>query len=99
MENLAVLHNQLAVIHAEAGDFDRAIEHGREAIRNCEEVDDFYHAAETRINVALSLANGGRFVDALEYAHAALHGFEAYDCAEDIRSTQVLIAQIEQAMK
>jgi tetratricopeptide (TPR) repeat protein len=100
MDALAVTHNQLGIIHAEAGDFDRALPHFRESIRYKEAAGNPYAAAETRFNVALALRDAGRLADAGEYAHAALRNFETYGdrAAAEIQETQRLIDWIEQAM-
>jgi tetratricopeptide (TPR) repeat protein len=101
VDDLAVAHNQLGNIYRSAGDLDRALPHYREAIRYFEAAGDLYHAAVTRFNVALALAEAGRFPDALDYAHAALRNYETYGerAAEEIAKTQRLIVEIEEAMK
>ena len=53
-----------------------ALAHYGAAIRYDELANDPYAAAETRENVALSLARAGRYADALVYAEAAAAGFE-----------------------
>jgi tetratricopeptide (TPR) repeat protein len=97
--DLTVTHNALGVIYSSVGDLDRAMLHYRESIRYEETADNLYGAAETRFNVAYTLAEAGRFADALEYARAALRNFETYSdsAAEMIQKTRKLIAQIEQA--
>ncbi|MCI0698890.1 CHAT domain-containing protein [candidate division KSB1 bacterium] len=100
VDGLAVTHNQLGGIYYETGDLDRALLHCREAIRYAESGNNLYEAARTRRNVALTLMQAGRLVDAREYALAALHNYETYGdrAAEEIQRTQGLIAEIEQAM-
>ncbi len=53
VNDFAVTHNQLGNIYGEAGDFDRALTHRREAIRYFELADNLYHAATTRYNAAV----------------------------------------------
>jgi tetratricopeptide (TPR) repeat protein len=98
VDDLAVAHNQLGAIYADAGNLDRALHHWREAIRYFEAASNKYHAAVTRGNVGLALAQAGRFPDAMEYARAALRGFESFGqrAAAEIEKTQGLIAMIEQ---
>jgi len=97
---LAVTHNQLGIIYAEAKDFDRALPHWRKSIRYEEMQGNLYGAARTRFNVAVALARAGRLADAREYALAALRNYQTYGerAAEDIQRTQGLIAEIEQEM-
>jgi tetratricopeptide (TPR) repeat protein len=101
VNDLAVAHNQLGLIYYNAGDLDRALSHYRDSIRYKEVAGNLYGAAGTRYNVALVLIESGRFVDALDYANAALHNYETYgeDAAENIQETQELIAHIEQKMQ
>jgi tetratricopeptide (TPR) repeat protein len=96
-----VTHNQLGAIYYDAGDLDRALSHYRDSIRYNEVAGNLYSAALTRYNVALVLIRSGRFVDALDYANAALHNYETYGegAAEKIQKTRNLIAQIEKALQ
>jgi len=99
VNDLASTHNQLGNIYGDAGDFDRAVQHYRESIQLKEESGNLYGAAETRRNMAIALLNAGRRADALEYAEAALRGFESYGerAAEEIEKTHGLIAAIRGA--
>jgi tetratricopeptide (TPR) repeat protein len=101
VDDLAVTHNQLGSIYDDAGDLERCLHHFREAIRYFEAAGDVYHAAVARRNVALTFARAGRFADALDYARAALCGFETFGprAAGDIQEAQRLIAQIEAGMR
>jgi hypothetical protein len=95
---LAVIHNQLGVIHYGAGDLARALHHYRESIRYKHWAGDLYGAAVTRYNVALALADAGRFADAREYALAALRNFRDCASAQDmIQKTLDLILKIDKA--
>ena len=96
IESLAVIHTQLGNIYDEAGDSDRSLTHSRAAIRYAEMAGDTYGAAQTRFNVALSLARSGNLADALEYASAALRNYETFGerATTDIQETQELIALI-----
>ncbi|MGA9351399.1 MAG: tetratricopeptide repeat protein [Anaerolineae bacterium] len=100
VNDLATAHSALGAIYGEAGDFDRALSHYREAIRYSEAAGNVYAAANTRFNVALALAQAGRLADAREYAYAALRNFQTYGdrAAAEIQRTQELIGLIEQAM-
>jgi hypothetical protein len=56
-------------------------------------------AAQTRYNVALTLAQRGRLGDGLLWAQAALRDFESYSGrAADIAQTRQLIAAIERGL-
>jgi tetratricopeptide (TPR) repeat protein len=101
VDDLAVTHNQLGNIYVAAGDLDRALPHYRQAIRYTEATGNLYQAGQIRFNVAVALAEAGRFPDALDYAHAALRHFETYGdrAAEDIDKTRRLIEEVEHGMK
>jgi tetratricopeptide (TPR) repeat protein len=99
VNDLAVTHNALGAIYGDAGDFDRAVQHYREAVRFHEQAGNLYAAAQTRFNLAIDLLNAGRRADALEYAEAALRGFESYGerAADEVEKTRGLIAAIRGA--
>jgi tetratricopeptide (TPR) repeat protein len=101
VDDLAVTHSQFGIIYDEGGDFDRALQHWREAIRYREMQGNLYEAALTRFNVAIALARAGRLMDAREYAHAALRNFQTYGdrAAEEIQRTQGVIAEIKGDME
>ena len=101
VNDLAVVHNQLGLIYRNAGDLDRALSHYRDSIRYKEVAGNLYDAAGTRNNIALALIRSGRFVDALDYANAALRNYETYGegAMERIQETRNLIAQIEQDLQ
>jgi tetratricopeptide (TPR) repeat protein len=96
VNDLAVTHNQLGAIYGDAGDLDRAVQHFRESIHYEETQGNLYGAAQTRFNVAIALLNAGRGADALEYAEAALRGFESYGerAGAEIERTRGWIAAI-----
>jgi tetratricopeptide (TPR) repeat protein len=98
VQGQAVTHSALGMIYSDVGDVDHALMHFREAIRYDEGTGELYGAAKTRFNVAITLAQSGRFADALEYARAALRNFETYGdgATQDLEETQQLITQIEQ---
>jgi tetratricopeptide (TPR) repeat protein len=99
VNDLAATHNELGRIYDEAGDLDRAVQHYREAIQLFEQAGDLFHAAQVRFNVAVTFAGTDRRADALEYAEAALRGFESYGerAAELIERARGLIAKIRGA--
>jgi tetratricopeptide (TPR) repeat protein len=96
IHDLAVIQHQLGQVYRSAGDLDRAVQHYRESIHYEEMQGNLYGAAQTRGNMALALARAGRKADALEYAEAALQGFESLGerAAADIEDTHKLIAAI-----
>jgi tetratricopeptide (TPR) repeat protein len=89
------------MIYKNAGEVDRAVQHYNEGIRYAEAGNNFYKAGMYRYNVALMLAQQGRFADARAYARAALRDFQQYQgrAADMEEQTRELIAQIEQAMR
>ncbi len=97
VDELAVTHNQLGAIYGDAGDIDRALQHFRDAIRHEEHQGNVYGASQTRFNVSLALAQSARPQDALEYARAALRGFESYgkSASEEVQRTLQLVGRIE----
>lgn len=96
-DDLAVSHHQLGVIFATIGAVDPAAGHYRQAIRHQEARGDRYHAALTRRNLAGLYLQAQRCADALDYASAALAGFESFGtrAAADVEDTRALIAAIE----
>ena len=73
----------------------------REAIRYQEMQGNLYGAAQTRFNVALTLAGAGRLVDARDYAEAARHNFAQFGpaAAAEVERTQRLLAIIEEDLR
>jgi tetratricopeptide (TPR) repeat protein len=96
-DDLGVAHNQLGLIYQGNGQIDRSVSHYREAIHYDEMQGNYYGAAQTRQNVAVTLGEAGRLDDALLYAQAALKGFQHYGdrAADMVQLAQGLIAQIE----
>jgi tetratricopeptide (TPR) repeat protein len=99
--DLAVVHHQLGNIYDDAGELDSALGHYHESVRYKESAGDIYGAARTRYNVGLGLARHRRFLDAKEYALAALRNFQTYGerAKDDVLNTLKLIALIDKAMK
>ena len=100
VNELAVAHNELGGIYGTAGDTDRAVAYFHEAIRHRETQGNVYDASSTRLNVAVALAQSGRLHDALEYARAALRGYESFGqrAAGKIQRTRQLIGTIEKEL-
>jgi hypothetical protein len=73
--------------------------HFQQAIRLYEAAGNLYAAAQTRANVAVALLQANRHADALDYARAALQGFQRYgeQAQRDIDKVQALIRDIEAA--
>lgn len=96
VNELAVIHNDLGSLYGEVGDIDRSLHHLRKTLHFDEAHGELYGAALTRFNIANSLLRSGRQADALEYAEAALLGFESYGerAKEMIERTRGLIAEI-----
>jgi tetratricopeptide (TPR) repeat protein len=97
VNDMAVLQNQLGTIYSDAGNFDLSVPHFREAIQLFDQIGDLFHAAQARFNVAVTFAQAGRLMDALDYAQAALQKFESFGGREedDVERTRRLIAEIQ----
>ena len=97
---LGVKHNQLGALYGEAGDIDRALYHFQRDIRYCELAGDIFGAGTTRRNVAVALVAAERWLDASEYARAALVNFQSFGdgAAKQISEAERLIAFINQAI-
>lgn len=80
------------------GDINRALPHYQDAIRYTEATGNYYQAGQFRFNVALALAQNGRFPDARDYAAAALRNYEQFGpaAADMVEKTQRLLAEIEE---
>ena len=99
VNDLSVVHNQLGNIYDDIGQFDQALPHFQESIRLKEGADNHYGAALTRENVAIALLQANRHADALDYAQAALQGFQRYGerAQRNIDKVQTLIRRIQAA--
>ncbi|MEW5922910.1 MAG: tetratricopeptide repeat protein [Candidatus Zixiibacteriota bacterium] len=98
--DLATAHHQLGYIYGKAGDIDNALMHYNQSIYYREQAGDIYGAAQTRNNIAGLLADNGRYVNALDYAKAALQNYKTFGnrAMDKIKKTERLIADIEKAM-
>ncbi len=96
---LAIAHNQLGLVYRDAGDFDRAMQHGIQSLRLEEGCGNFYGAARSRHNIAGTLLAASQLPDARRYADAALRGFQAYGAgaASEVQKTLELISAIVKA--
>ncbi|WP_295440815.1 tetratricopeptide repeat protein [uncultured Thiodictyon sp.] len=99
VNSLSVAHNQLGMIYKNIGQLDQALPHYQQAIRLFEGAGDHHHAAAARYNVAIALLQANRHTDALDYARAALQGFQRYGerAQRDIDDAQALIRHIQAA--
>jgi tetratricopeptide (TPR) repeat protein len=99
--DLSADHNQLGNIYAEVGDLDRALTYWRESIRYDEMQGDRYAGAQTRHNIAFTLAQAGRLSDALLYAQAALRGLETFGARgqDESEKTRQLVEAIQQSIE
>jgi tetratricopeptide (TPR) repeat protein len=100
VSELAIAHNTLGIIYVAAGQVDVALPHWREAIRQAEAAGDRYEAGQARSNIAIGLADAGRFDDALLYANAAVRDFESVGvwADTDLNKAQRLIHQIQETL-
>jgi tetratricopeptide (TPR) repeat protein len=99
--SLIVKHQALGSLYDRAGLLDQSLDHSRGAIRLYEMQGDSYGAANVRYNIALYLFHAGRFVDAQDYANAALQVFKDYGEAAmpTFERTQNLLRQIKLALQ
>jgi tetratricopeptide (TPR) repeat protein len=97
VKDLSVAHNALGVIYASIDQIDTALPHYQEDIRLCDSTGDRYGASQTRYNVALALLQADRRDDALDYARAALQGFQRHGerAQRYIDMAQALIRRIQ----
>jgi len=98
VDDLAVTHNAIGVIYKNAGQIDQALHYYNGSIRYKEASGNHFGAGRTRYNIALMMAQHGRFEEALLYARAALKNFEPYGegAVQGIAVTKKLIRQIEE---
>jgi tetratricopeptide (TPR) repeat protein len=98
VKDLAAVNNSLGLILRDAGEIDRALQHFRRAARYAEEDGDMLHAAQIRVNIAITLVGADRLTDALEYAKSAKRDFEPYGqhASDMTEQTRKLIEHIEQ---
>jgi tetratricopeptide (TPR) repeat protein len=101
LNKLGLSHQHIGSIYTDVGDIERAIPQFNEAIRYFEAEDNQHEAGRTRRNVAVTLAERGRFDEALLYARAALRNYESFAgrAAADEQDTRGLIEWIEGARR
>jgi tetratricopeptide (TPR) repeat protein len=100
IRELETTHNQLGVVYAAAGQIDTALHHYGESIRYCETMQDRFGAGTTRRNVALTLADAGRFADARDWAQSALRDYQACENADRyVVKTLKLLERIESRLR
>jgi tetratricopeptide (TPR) repeat protein len=95
---IAAVKNQLGLICGSAGDPDRALEYYQQSIQLYERQEQPFLAGEVRFNAAITLADAGRWHDALLYAWAALRDYESVGSGASTNAsrTRSLIAGLEQ---
>jgi len=109
--HLGPIHNQLGNLYCDLGMTDLAREHYEENARICQETGDYYHAAQTRHNIALMYQEAAESEETLTrqrdlllrgraYAEAALRDFRRYGgrCDAEEARVQRLIDKIEQEL-
>jgi tetratricopeptide (TPR) repeat protein len=94
--DLATVHNYLGNIYDDAAQIDTALRHYHESIRNCEAMEDRFHAGTSRYNAAIALGRAGRPTDAHDWAQSALRDYQACENADqEIVDTLKLLERIE----
>ncbi|QDT25131.1 CHAT domain protein [Gimesia panareensis] len=96
--DLALTHTALGSLYTEINDIDSALRHYNYAIRYQEVTGDFYEAGAIRANMAITLVQSGRLIDAREYALAALRNYHTYGdaVATEVQEMHNVITYIEQ---
>jgi tetratricopeptide (TPR) repeat protein len=96
VDELAIVYNQLGLLYRLAKDSSRALSNFRQSIHLWEQSGDIFRAAQTRFNMAIVFLEEGRQSDALEYAEAALRGYQSFGerAAENIEEARRFIAKI-----
>jgi tetratricopeptide (TPR) repeat protein len=91
-------HNELGRIYADGGNIDLALHHYRQSIQYADNAGNELFAGGRRFNLAVTLAKGGRLIDARAYAKAALAIFQTFGdrAADRIQRVAALIAEIDQ---
>ena len=85
VRNRADINSQLATLFAEIGDVDRSLIHRREAIKEYDAARRPFAGAKMRLSMADILLKMGRFMDAYEYAQAALEMLKPFgDQADEL---------------
>ena len=97
LEGLNSVHRRLGDIYSAGGDAELGLSHYMDSLRYAEALGDLYDAAIARSNIAITLMNGGRFPDALEYAYAAIRNYETFGdrTTDERRKLERLIAEIK----
>ena len=109
LTDLAPLHNNLATLYAEIGQFDVAREHYEQSAQYKEKAGDHFSAGQTRFNMALMYARAAEqekqpsqqragLLRARAYAEAALRDFRQYQgrAAAEEATAQNLLDDINQ---
>jgi tetratricopeptide (TPR) repeat protein len=97
MPQLAVVYTQLGIIYSDFGDTDAALSYYQQSIQYEERQDNPYGAGMSRYNAAILLKRARRHHQALLYAQAALHDFQAVGpgAATDSEDARQLITELE----
>ncbi len=109
LTDLAPMHNTIAALYSDVGQFDEAREHFEQAAQYYEKVGNHFYAGQTRFNMALMYARASErevqpsqqrafLLRARAYAEAALRDFRQYQgrAAADEAETQDLLDSIDQ---
>lgn len=93
-----VLEHQLGNLFRGARHAGQALHHYQRSLQHHEARGAIYTAGQTRYNIALLLAGGARYSDALRYARAAMDNFRQAgpDAASDAAKAQQLITALNQ---
>lgn len=83
-----LVHSELGNVYTYLGQPQEALAHFQKALRFDEESGKFRDAADLRFNIAVMLGNAGEFDAAIQYAEAALAGYEALQLGDSHQAQQ-----------
>jgi tetratricopeptide (TPR) repeat protein len=100
VEDLEFAYHLLGTLYSNSGLIEAALYSYGRSIQHSEAMQDRFKAGETRRDVAVALANVGRFADAREWAQCALRDYQACENADaQVVITLKLLEQIESALQ
>jgi tetratricopeptide (TPR) repeat protein len=88
VEDQALVHSELGNVYTYLGKPDTALAHFQQALKYDDQAGKHRDAANLRFNVALMLGNGKQFKEAIQYALAALSGYERLGLGDTFQAGQ-----------
>jgi tetratricopeptide (TPR) repeat protein len=84
-----LVHSELGNVYTYLGQPQAALDHFQKALRFDEESGKFREAADLRFNISLMLGNADEFDAAIQYAEAALAGYEGLNLGDLLQAQQI----------